>query len=89
LADSKTVNTPVPPPKTMTKAGFLKISKEAQEILSSDPYYRKLAEAAVEAYVRRLIRMDELTRGCTMTDGKAIGRGRAARRGIHRRITGD
>lgn len=70
----------------MTKAGSLRISKEVDEFLSSNPSYRKLAEIAVEEYVRRLKRMDELTRRSTMSEAKAIQLGRQARKGIYRRI---
>jgi hypothetical protein len=70
----------------MTKTGALRISKDAEEFLASNPDYRRMAQAAVEDYVRKLRRMDELTRKSTMTEAKAIAMGRRARKRIHRRI---
>jgi hypothetical protein len=69
----------------MTKAGFLRISKEAHEILSSKPSYEKLARAAVEEYARDLRELDALARRSTMTETRAVELGRKARRAIHRR----
>ena len=70
----------------MAKSGALRISKEAETFLDSNPSTRRLARAAVEDYVRELRRLDELTAKSTMTEAKAVELGRQARKRIYRRM---
>jgi hypothetical protein len=72
-----------------TKKGRLEISKEAAELIKSNPEYERLIRERVEEYAQKLRWMDEVTAQSTMTEAKAVELGRKARRGIHRRISGD
>lgn len=69
-----------------SKAGILKISKEAEQVLKSDPAYEKLARATVEDYARRLKLLDDATRKSTLTEADAVRIGRKIRRGAYMRI---
>jgi hypothetical protein len=69
-----------------SKAGILKISKEAEAVLKSDPAYERLARATVEQYARRLKELDELTKDSTLTEADAIRLGRKIRKGAYRRM---
>ena len=72
----------------MTKSGALRISKQAEAFLESDPSTRRLARAAIEEYVREMRRLDELTSKSTMTEAKAVAFGRQARKRMSRRAAG-
>ncbi|HKZ60076.1 MAG TPA: hypothetical protein VJ547_09560 [Candidatus Thermoplasmatota archaeon] len=69
------------------KAGSLSISKEAEEVLKANPTYERLAQAGVEAYARRLRRLDELTRNSALTEEDAIELGRKTRKAMHARLS--
>lgn len=83
---SETINSEGPQSSTMPKSGALRISKEAEDFLESNPSTRRLARAAVEDYVRELRRLDALTSKSTMTEAQAVELGREARKKIYRRM---
>jgi len=67
------------------KAGTLRISKEAEEVLRSDPAYERLARANVEETARKLKLLDELAKDSKISERDAIALGREIRRGVYRR----
>lgn len=70
------------------RSSALGLSKETEEFLSKNPSARKIMRAAVEDYVRRMKALEEFSKDSTMTEADAIEIGRAWRRDIHKRITG-
>lgn len=72
-----------------SKAGILKISKEAEAVLNPDPAYEKLARATVEQYARRLKELDEFTKHSTLTEADAVRLGRKVRKGAYKRMMSD
>lgn len=71
-----------------SRTGGLDLSKEAEEFLRANPAAGKIMRAAVEDYVRRMKALDEFSKDSAMTEAEAVEIGRAWRRDIHRRITG-
>jgi hypothetical protein len=71
-----------------SKKGSFEISKEAADFFDTNPEYQRLIRARIEEYAQKLRWMDEVTANSAMTEELAIEFGRKARRGIHRRISG-
>jgi hypothetical protein len=71
------------------KSGAIRLSKEAEAFLKSNPACCKIARAAVEDYVRQMKALDEFARDSTLTEAQAIEIGRAWRKGIHKRTAGE
>ena len=66
----------------------LGLSKQAEEFLRDNPAARKIARAAVEDYVRRMRALDDFAKGSALTEAQALEIGRAWRRGIGKRVSG-
>jgi len=70
------------------RPGALGLSKEAEQFLRDNPSARRIARASVEDYVRRMKALNEFSRDSTLTEAQAVEIGRAWRRDIHKRISG-
>ena len=56
--------------------------------MRDNPSARRIARASVEDYVRRMKALNEFSRDSTLTEAQAVEIGRAWRRDIHKRISG-